>query len=62
MSFRDLVTKLWTRFVIKYGIDALIDSDIQFVDRILTRDYDGLMNLISANTQESIDGSRPIYD
>lgn len=61
MSFKDLVTRLWMRFVIKYGINALIESNTQFVNLILARDIDQLMAFVSSTTQESIDGSKTIY-
>lgn len=61
MSFKDLVTRLWMRFVIKYGIDALIQSNNKFVELLLARDIAGIETFVLQNTQDSIAGERPIY-
>ncbi len=61
MSFRDLVCKLWTRFVVNYGVEALIQSDVEIMEYILNRDIDGFIAYNQNCTRESIEGTRPIY-
>lgn len=62
ISFRDLVCSLWTRFATKYGVPALHKSAADIYHYLLLRDKKGVTDCIQNSTQESIDGSRTIYD
>ena len=61
VSFRDLVCSLWARFAKLYGIALLAESAETIHRLIAARDVSGVTAYITASTQESIDGNRPIY-
>ncbi len=61
MSFKDLVCRLWMRFVINYGIDALNTSNEEFIELLMSRKKAALLKYVEESTQDSISGDRPIY-
>lgn len=62
VSFRDLVCRLWLRYVINYGSNSLVTSDEKLVSCLLARDLKELEAHVYQGSQESIFGSRQIYD
>lgn len=62
VSFKDLVCKLWQRFVLNYGKEALIQSNEEFFHLLLARDKKHVTEYIEASTRNSIDGTKTIYD
>lgn len=61
MSFRELVCPLWTRFVMNYGRDALVQRSERFMELLLARKKEELLEHISQSSKDSIDGAMPIY-
>lgn len=61
VSFKDLVCKLWTRFVLNYGKEPLIESDKELVKHLVKRDIEGARKVIAANTLEAISSSKGVY-
>lgn len=62
VSFRDLVCRLWLRYVNNYGRSSLVRSNEKLVSYLLERDLKGLEQYIYYGSQESIFGSRQIYE
>lgn len=62
VSFHDLVCQLWLRYVINYGREPLVASDETLVSLLLARDLEGTRRHISFGSQESISGSRQLYE
>lgn len=61
VSFKDLVCRLWLRFVLNYGTQALIDSDRDFVKLLIARDKAGVTHHVTIATNEAISGGKSIY-
>lgn len=62
VSFKDLVCRLWLRYVFNYGKDSLIESVEKLVQFIVNRDLKGMEAHIKNGSKESIFGSKPIYE
>lgn len=62
VSFRDLVCRLWLRYVVRYGRSSLVRSNEKLVSYLLARDLKGIEQYIYYGSQESIFGSRQIYE
>ena len=61
VSFKDLVCRLWLRFVLNYGKEALIESNRILVDKIIARDKEGVAAHVTDSSNEAIMGSTTIY-
>ncbi|MEE1305463.1 MAG: GntR family transcriptional regulator [Agathobacter sp.] len=61
VSFKDLVCRLWLRFVLNYGTSALIESDKEFVRLLIARDKAGVTEHVTITTNEAISGDKSIY-
>lgn len=62
VSFKDLVCRLWLRYVINYERASLIASDEKLVGFIINRDRKGMEAHIWNGSQESIFGTKQIYE
>jgi DNA-binding FadR family transcriptional regulator len=60
-SFKDLVCALWQRYILNYGMESLIKSSEKFMELLLKRDKDAAVRYIESTTQNSINGSKPIF-
>ena len=61
VSFKDLVCRLWLRFVLNYGTSALIERDKKFVQLLISRDKAGVTEHVTVTTNEAISGGKSIY-
>lgn len=61
-SFKVPCTALWIRFCRKYGVSALYDNMEKLYRAILRRDKKGAAAWIDEYLEESISGSRQIYE
>ena len=61
MSFKELVCKLWHRFITNYGKELLVKSNCNMINSVITRDKDGAVAQITNATMEAIAGSKKIY-
>ena len=61
VSFKELVCKLWHRFITNYGKELLIQNNREMISCIVARDKDGAMERITNTSMESISGSKKIY-
>lgn len=62
VSFKDLVIQLWTNYGRMYGIEELASSAEKIYQYICKRDKAGVVAYIEDSTNESIYGSRTIYN
>jgi DNA-binding FadR family transcriptional regulator len=60
-SFKDLVCALWQRYILNYGMEALIKSSEEFMELLLKRDREAAVKYVAETTQDSISGNRPIF-
>lgn len=58
VSFKDLVCRLWRRYILNYGKSALIENDKKLVRLVQQRDTDGAREHISHSTNEAISDER----
>ena len=61
VSFKELVCKLWHRFITNYGKELLIQNNREMISCIVARDKDGASEQITSTSMESISGSKKIY-
>ena len=61
VSFKELVCKLWHRFITNYGKELLIQNNREMISCIVARDKDGATERITSTSMESISGSKKIY-
>lgn len=61
VSFKDLVCRLWLRFVLNYGKEALIESNQILVDKLIERDKTGVSAHVTNSTNEAITGNTTVY-
>lgn len=61
MSFKELVCKLWHRFITNYGKELLVKSNCNMINSVITRDKDNAVSQITNATMEAITGSKKIY-
>ena len=61
VSFKELVCKLWHRFITNYGKEMLIQNNREMISCIVARDKDGATERITSTSMESISGSKKIY-
>lgn len=54
VSFKDLVCRLWQKYILNFGKDALIQSDKKLVSLLLARDTAGAINHVTASTNAAI--------
>ena len=59
-SFKDLVCRLWLRYILNYGASALIENDTALVNFLLARDKAGVTAHVTDTTMEAIIGNRKI--
>lgn len=60
VSFKDLVCRLWLRYILNYGTKSLIDSNEILVKYLLARDKEGVSAHVTDTTMEAISGDRKI--
>lgn len=60
VSFKDLVCRLWLRYILNYGTQSLIDSNEILVNYLLERDKAGVSAHVTDTTMEAISGDRKI--
>lgn len=61
ISFKELVCKLWQRYIVSYGEESLIQNTEKFARLLLDRSPEAL-HFAEITSQESIDGSKQIYE
>lgn len=62
ISFKDLACALWQRYVLNYGMEALIATCGEFVDFLLKKDKEGAIRYVEITGQDSIAGKKTIYN
>ena len=60
VSIKELVCRLWLRYILNYGPDALIENNTILVERILVRDKEGVTSHVTDTTMEAIFGEKKI--
>ncbi len=61
ISFKELVSKLWSRYCQNYGIQALYDNTETIYRYLKQRDIDAITQFIKISTDDAIGGSHTIY-
>lgn len=54
VSFKDLVCRLWLRYILNYGAEALIKSNTLLVEKLIARDKEGVAAHVTDTTMEAI--------
>lgn len=61
ISFKELVSKLWSRYCHNYGINQLYKNTATVYEYLKKRDADGVTQFIKISTDDTIDGDHTIY-
>lgn len=60
VSFKDLVSRLWLRYILNYGAEALIENNRRLVELLLSKDKEKVSAHVTDTTLEAISGDRKI--
>lgn len=54
VSFKDLVCRLWQKYILNFGKNALIQNNLTLTQLLISRDKDAAVNHITSSTNEAI--------